>query len=256
MDIMNVTTAHDGSAVVIVDGARQQIAGEDLDAVRRKVLATARARAAERGQEVAIVSADPDGVWTVIVTPDGAVHDPAHPPAVVDTPPAPTPRRRRRGRMAPTPAAPERLPLAPRPIPPTPARTPPAVDVDERTVRAAPRPATPSVTLVFDSGQRVHITGTAYVGRRPTNSSSIPAELHAIDDESRNLSRTHFLIAWNGDRVGLLDQDSVNGTVIERAGTEPITARPGYATILHDGDRLRFGDTTATVAITTRNPTH
>jgi hypothetical protein len=246
MDIMNVTTARDGSAVVIVDGARQQLAAEDLDAVRRKVLATARARAAERGQQVAIVSADPDGVWTVIVTPDGAVHDPANPPAAVDVPtPAPAPRRRRRGRATPAPAAPETHQT---PLRTAPTRTP-APDVDEATVRAVARPVIPSVTLVFDSGQRVRITGTAYVGRRPTNSSSIPAELHAVDDESRNLSRTHFLIAWNGDRVGLLDQDSANGTVIERAGTEPITARPGYATILHDGDRLRFGDTTATVAI-------
>lgn len=236
MDLINVTTARDGSAVVVVGGARETIVGRDLDAVRRKVLATARARAAERGQQVAIVSADPDGVWTVIVTPDGAVHDPAYPPAQLDAPaPAPVPRRRRRGRAARTPDAPELR-----------APAPPVVDVHQ--VPAAPLPR-PSVTLAFDGGQQLRITGTAYVGRRPVNRSSIPAELHAVVDESRNLSRTHFLIAWNGDQVGLLDQESANGTVIERAGTEPITARPGYAAILHEGDRLRFGDTTATVSI-------
>ena len=76
MDI-EATTARDGSAIVTIDGTPQKITAATLDDARAQVVAIAQERAATAGESATLTASDPDGVWTVIVTPDGELHDPA-----------------------------------------------------------------------------------------------------------------------------------------------------------------------------------
>lgn len=76
MDI-EATTARDGSAIVTIDGTPQKITATTLEDARAQVVAIAQERAATAGESVTLTASDPDGVWTVIVTPDGSLHDPA-----------------------------------------------------------------------------------------------------------------------------------------------------------------------------------
>jgi pSer/pThr/pTyr-binding forkhead associated (FHA) protein len=106
----------------------------------------------------------------------------------------------------------------------------------------------PVLTVSFAGGDVVRITGTALVGRRPMNNTVVDLDVVRVEDPSRNLSRTHFVIAWADDVPAIVDQHSGNGTVIERGDVE-LVATPGVALPLQDGDRLRFGDLSADVAL-------
>lgn len=83
MDI-EATTARDGSAIVTIDGMPQKITATTLELARAQIVAIAQERAATADESVTLTASDPDGVWTVIVTPDGSLHDPAE-AAVVGT---------------------------------------------------------------------------------------------------------------------------------------------------------------------------
>ncbi|WP_300084229.1 AAA family ATPase [Propioniciclava sp.] len=94
MDI-EATTARDGSAIVTIDGTPQKITATTLEDARAQVVAIAQERAATAGESATLTASDPDGVWTVIVTPDGDLHDPAEAAAAATAAPiydSPTPR--------------------------------------------------------------------------------------------------------------------------------------------------------------------
>ena len=75
MDI-EATTARDGSAIVTIDGTPQKITATTLEDARAQVVAIAKDHAAASGQNATLTASDPEGVWTVIVTPDGDLLDP------------------------------------------------------------------------------------------------------------------------------------------------------------------------------------
>ncbi len=58
------------------------------------------------------------------------------------------------------------------------------------------------------------------------NTTGADLEVHRVEDPSRNLSRTHFAIAWSGDVPAIVDQHSGNGTAIVRGDAE-LVAAPG-----------------------------
>lgn len=94
MDI-EATTARDGSAIVTIDGMPQKITATTLELARAQIVAIAQERAATADKSVTLTASDPDGVWTVIVTPDGSLHDPAEaaPATAVSIHDSPTPRQ-------------------------------------------------------------------------------------------------------------------------------------------------------------------
>ena len=76
MDI-EATTARDGSAIVTIDGTPQRkITATGLEDARAQVVAIAKDHVAASGQNATLTASDPEGVWTVIVTPDGDLLDP------------------------------------------------------------------------------------------------------------------------------------------------------------------------------------
>ncbi len=104
------TTASDGSAIVTVDGAPKKIIGTSLEDARAQVIALVREHAATAQEDVTLTSSDPEGVFTIVVAPDGAIRDPSAP--VLRAPaPAPAPAHgadiddRRTGAVAQQPSA-------------------------------------------------------------------------------------------------------------------------------------------------------
>lgn len=85
---ITATTARDGSGIVTIDGTAQKITAATLDAVRAQVVAAARTHAAATGETATLTADDPDGTWTVLVTPSGELLDPA---AAMSLPAAPSP---------------------------------------------------------------------------------------------------------------------------------------------------------------------
>lgn len=71
-------TASDGSAVVTLDGTpHTKIVTATLDDARAQIVELARVQATAAGENVTLTACDPDGTWTVVVTPSGAVIEPS-----------------------------------------------------------------------------------------------------------------------------------------------------------------------------------
>ena len=116
---MNIeaTTARDGSAIVTIDGTPQKITATSLEDARAQVVAIAQERAVTAGESATLTASDPDGVWTVIVTPDGELHETAE-DAATTTPPvydSPTTRAAGPHTQAHTPPRAPDSPIAPLP---------------------------------------------------------------------------------------------------------------------------------------------
>jgi len=251
-----------------IDDARAQITSYAI-AVARDVL----------HRPVRLTTVDPDGQWILAAHPDGRITDLA--PAAR---PAKRPKRRRAAPStpAPTPVTNQAL-TAPAPIGnPTetvrtrvpsasvPAPTAPAPDALTRVSDGptwtvtdlpseaevtvfierlrAPAAQIPVLELRFSNGSIVTITGAALVGRRPVNNTDAQLDVHQVDDDTRNLSRTHFAIAWSDEVPAIIDQHSGNGTKIQRRGID-LAAAPHVATPLRDGDILHFGDLSCQVTL-------
>jgi hypothetical protein len=270
----------DGSVHINFAGHDVPLTPANLNEARAQVTSYAVAVARDvLRRPVRLTTVDPDGTWTLAAHPDGRVTDLASAAR-----PAKRSKRRRPAPAAPAqPTAP--VPSAPHtesvrldpaltgvssatepavaaPIPPMPGAFIPAADAPawlpaglpteaEVTVfieRQQEAPAVAVLTVSFIGGDVVRITSAALVGRRPVNTTGVDLEVVSVEDPSRNLSRTHFVIAWADGVPAIVDQHSGNGTVIERGDVE-LVATPGGAPPLQDGDRLRFGDLSADVAL-------
>lgn len=136
---------------------------------------------------------------------------------------------------------------------PAAAATPPsaAVDVDEleRTVIRPPKQR-PTTELLFTTGQSLSVSTSALVGRSPVmqEGESVGA-LFAVDDPTRTVSKTHFRIEWQDDRLMIVDRHSGNGVVVERHSEPARTLSPMAPFELHEGDRVLLGDQAFTVTI-------
>lgn len=124
---------------------------------------------------------------------------------------------------APAPAAPTPSPApAPAPVPARSAAAASAVetdegdadDVDERTVLAARR--APQVSLLLPTGSSVVLSSeTVVLGRNPAATAEAPdAQLIAIDDATRTVSKTHALLQRTADGWLITDLASTNGVFV------------------------------------------
>lgn len=132
---------------------------------------------------------------------------------------------------------------------PAPAAPPAPVDDEfpDDTVVVNRRPAAatePSATLVWDDGFRVEATGRTVIGRNPVVEDG--ARAVTVDDTTMSLSKTHFEVSVEGDRVTLVDRHSTNGVTIARQGSS-FTATPGEPTPIAAGDELTIGERTVSI---------
>lgn len=108
-----------------------------------------------------------------------------------------------------------------------------------------------SVTLIFDSGQRVDLTHTLLVGRNPQptvlaaeGAPDQPADtpVFAWPDLSRTLSKTHALLEWDGRRLWVTDLASTNGTTLVGEDLRSTALLPDVRTWVPEGHRVVSGD--------------
>ncbi|QAY59935.1 FHA domain-containing protein [Microbacterium protaetiae] len=98
--------------------------------------------------------------------------------------------------------------------------------------------------LVWDNGSRTGVRGRTLFGRNPAREDG--ASVVAVRDETLSLSKTHFEIDVDAHGIRVIDRHSTNGVVLVRNGRRAALV-PGQHTPVRPGDRLEFGDRSATV---------
>lgn len=149
-------------------------------------------------------------------------------------------------------------PAAPAMIQGVPGRPQPAGDHDGETVLSdevrqvavgisqptTPLQRTPPV-LLAPGHPPLALDRSAIVGTRPQLSrvqgSNVP-HLVAVTSPSGEISRNHLELRVEARTVLAVDLNSTNGTVLLRAGSDPIRLHPGEPSMLVAGDRIDLGD--------------
>ena len=111
----------------------------------------------------------------------------------------------------------------------------PEGDLEDTRLVVRTRPA----LLEWDDSTQHTVASRALFGRNPQAVDG--ADAVAVRDETLSLSKTHFEIVVDAETVSVIDQHSTNGVIVVRSG-ERITAEPGTALVLQDGDALEIGD--------------
>lgn len=107
----------------------------------------------------------------------------------------------------------------------------------------------PSFTLEFSTGERVGITGSGLLGRRPVPQ---PGEsfdqLVTISEPERSVSKTHLEFGQESGELWICDRYSANGTLIISADGSARLCEPGRRYRLVRGSRVAIAGEFFTVA--------
>lgn len=179
------------------------------------------------------------------------------PPAFTPPPPAPpTPPAPPVQQPTVTPQPAPQPPAPPHPAPqPAAGRGPQANDSFDSSDSGDPDDEAFDATIVVARGDRVtawrliDIDGTAFplyrsnvLGRRPAAARAPEgAQLVALSDPGKVLSRTHALLEIEGDELWVTDLDSTNGTEMIDAGGSAKPCLPGRPYALSTGGALSLG---------------
>lgn len=97
--------------------------------------------------------------------------------------------------------------------------------------------------LAVSTGDVVDLLGEVVIGRAPRRPDpAIPSRLVAVPSPGHLISRSHLIISTQGWSVLATDLGSNNGTVLVRAGTEPVLLGRRLPTPLVMGDLLDLGE--------------
>ena len=138
------------------------------------------------------------------------------------TPPVPAQYQVAKPKPAPrndTPAPAAAAPLEPVPLP----RSLPWQQPGARVEMPAPEPVAVApierVELLFSTGQRIIVEGSAVIGRKPADTAlAMGARAVEVVDDTRSVSRVHLFLEVQGGQITVGDAGSANGSRIERAG--------------------------------------
>ena len=87
----------------------------------------------------------------------------------------------------------------------------------------------------------VTVDAPLFLGRNPT--ATVPgANVLAVDDTAKSLSKTHALVEVDGGVLYVSDLDSTNGVWVVPADGEAVEVVPGQRTVLPAGADLELGD--------------
>ncbi|MBK4346251.1 FHA domain-containing protein [Lacisediminihabitans sp. G11-30] len=116
----------------------------------------------------------------------------------------------------------------------------PAVDEETRITA----PATPGWRIILPrGGQVVPLAGALYIGRNPVRTADRPdAELVAVDDPAKSLSKTHALLEVDDDVLYVHDLDSTNGVYIVQPDASVVDVEPGRRAAVAAGAELELGE--------------
>ena len=141
----------------------------------------------------------------------------------------------------------------PAPVAPAPplAPAPPAA----APTAAAPAPAAPapvqrqtSAELVFSDGLTLAVNGAGLIGRNPEpRPGEVVEHLYRIDDDARQLSKTHLAFGIDEAGVWVADRGSSNGTFVTTDSGAVLELEPMKKTHVAAGSIVEIGDKTFTV---------
>lgn len=112
----------------------------------------------------------------------------------------------------------------------------------------APAPAVPTgwpdrVQLTFSTGQRVVVTGSAVIGRKPEQTAvNMGAQAIEVADDTRSMSRVHLFLDLGDGELRVGDAGSSNGSAIERGDRRIPLPGTGERVSVLRGDALWVGD--------------
>ncbi|MRG61347.1 FHA domain-containing protein [Agromyces sp. CFH 90414] len=137
-------------------------------------------------------------------------------------------------------------PVAPVPLP----RTLPWQQPGSRSDASAPAAAAPAaspaverVELAFSTGQRVVVSGSAVIGRKPADTAlAMGARSVEVQDDTRSVSRVHLFLDVADGRILIGDAGSANGARLERGGRMLPLESAGTRVEAAIGDTVWLGD--------------
>ncbi|MGX5715707.1 RDD family protein [Arthrobacter sp. MAHUQ-56] len=151
------------------------------------------------------------------------------------------------------PAAPAAgFPSAPSPAPHSPApghRPQQHVDDDVERTQVRPGSGGPAPVAVLrirlDDGRDFQLDRSVLVGRNPVGQAGEQhAQLLAVDDPGRSISKTHLHLLTDGAGIWVTDRQSTNGSAVTTPDGLRTTLVPGVPTFVTPGSSVHFGDRT------------
>jgi len=109
---------------------------------------------------------------------------------------------------------------------------------------APPRPPAPA-RIRLSTGQVLSLDRTVVIGRRPRSTrvsgTDLP-HLVAVESPQQDISRSHLELRVEAGAVVVTDLHTTNGSMLLRAGSDPVRLHPGESTVVVIGDVIDLGD--------------
>ncbi len=98
------------------------------------------------------------------------------------------------------------------------------------------------LTLTWDTGRSVLVTGHVLVGRDPLGTGDEKVDrVLAVDLDARGVSKTHLAIDVTPLGVTVTDRHSTNGVRILHPDGTRVQIEAGRPTPVREGERIEFG---------------
>jgi uncharacterized RDD family membrane protein YckC len=120
-------------------------------------------------------------------------------------------------------------------------------DVDRTQVRqGADGPAAVAVLRIrLDDGRDFQLDRSVLVGRNPVGQAGEQqAQLLAVDDPGRSISKTHLHLLTDGAGIWVTDRNSTNGSAVTTPDGQRTPLQPGVPAFVTPGSSVHFGDRT------------
>lgn len=127
----------------------------------------------------------------------------------------------------------------------------PSPHVDDDVERTQVRPGTTGPAQVavlrirLDDGRDFQLDRSVLVGRNPLGQAGEQhAQLLAVDDPGRSISKTHLHLLTDGAGIWVTDRQSTNGSAVTTPDGLRTPLVPGVPTFVTPGSSVHFGDRT------------
>ena len=120
-------------------------------------------------------------------------------------------------------------------------------DVERTQVRpGAGEPGRVAVLRIrLDDGRDFQLDRSVLVGRNPVGKAGEQqAQLLAVDDPGRSISKTHLHLLSDGGGIWVTDRNSTNGSAVTTPNGARTPLAPGVPTFVTPGSSVHFGDRT------------
>jgi uncharacterized RDD family membrane protein YckC len=120
-------------------------------------------------------------------------------------------------------------------------------DVESTRLRASGQeaPAAAVLRIRLDDGRDFRLERSALVGRNPAAAAGeAHAQLLAVPDPGRTISKTHLHLLTDGGGVWVTDRNSTNGSAVTTPDGIRTALQPGVPSFVSPGTTVHFGDRT------------